>query len=76
MAKTSPAQNALLRALIKSGPAGIPLGPLHEKTVDGLLRRGLVALQAGRVVLIAPTAIRRVGVADKTIVVTDGGDAA
>lgn len=73
MSKPTPSQNALLRALIKAGPAGIPLGPLHEKTVDGLLRRGLIALQNGRVVLIAPTATRRTGVADKTVVVTDGG---
>lgn len=67
MIKITTVQRALIKQLIKAGPAGIVLSKSNERTVDALMRRGIAGVRAGRVVLTAPTKTIKVGIATRTV---------
>jgi hypothetical protein len=52
-AKPTPPQNALIRRLIDN-PGGIDVRTCHDMTLTGLVRRGLVTVEHGRVRLTTP----------------------
>lgn len=59
MLKLTPAQNSIVKRLLADAltdqPTGIEVRPLDQRTVDGLLRRGIATVRAGQLVLTAPT---------------------